>query len=276
MSNKGILIYHGNCPDGFGAAFSFWKKYGDTIDYLPAKHYDILPDLAGRTVFMADIAFERDVMLDIQKKAKSLTVLDHHLSAQKKLFDLECCHFDMTKSGAVLAWEFCFPNQQVPKLLKYIEDRDLFKWIFSDAMEALLAVDSYERTFEKWDELVSAFEDTEKYNSLLTEGRAISRYNRTLIKLLKEENIHTLNILGYTIPAINCPFFRTEIVTELSQVEGVPFAAGYHFDGKNYVFSLRSSTSHGIDVAEIASKFPGGGGHKHASGFSIENLSMLE
>lgn len=29
------MIYHGNCADGFSAAWCFWRKYRDSADYHP-------------------------------------------------------------------------------------------------------------------------------------------------------------------------------------------------------------------------------------------------
>jgi hypothetical protein len=28
------VIYHGNCADGFSAAWCFWRKYGTGADYV--------------------------------------------------------------------------------------------------------------------------------------------------------------------------------------------------------------------------------------------------
>lgn len=33
--NRPLVIYHGNCADGFSAAWCFWRKYGTGADYLP-------------------------------------------------------------------------------------------------------------------------------------------------------------------------------------------------------------------------------------------------
>jgi nanoRNase/pAp phosphatase (c-di-AMP/oligoRNAs hydrolase) len=91
-----------------------------------------------------------------------------------------------------------------------------------------------------------------------------------LIKLLLQ-NAHSLTILGEEVPAINAPFFQSEMASELANA--APYAAAYYFDGSGYKFSLRSREG-GKDVSEIASKF-GGGGHRSASGFKVIRLSEL-
>ena len=32
------VIYHGNCPDGFGAALVAWREYKSNAEYVPAYH----------------------------------------------------------------------------------------------------------------------------------------------------------------------------------------------------------------------------------------------
>ena len=32
--NRPLVIYHGNCADGFSAAWCFWRKYGTGADYV--------------------------------------------------------------------------------------------------------------------------------------------------------------------------------------------------------------------------------------------------
>lgn len=269
---KPVLCYHANCPDGFGSAWAFYKKYGSKMDYIPIAHYDPLPKLKNKVVFFADYAPSRNALLKAEKDAKQILVLDHHLSAYRELGDLECCHFDMNHSGAVLSWQHNFPDEEVPKLLRYIEDRDLWKFELPYAEELLAAVDSYPMAFEVWDQLSDMIDDPAVVADLLKEGKAILRYNNTLMSRLMKD-VHILKIRGHEVPAINTPFFRSELVAKLAV--DAPFAAGYHYNGKNFVFSLRSRGD-SVDVSEIAGLFPGGGGHKESAGFSIKDLGELD
>ncbi len=278
---KPLLIYHDHCPDGFGAAYSFWKKYNQDIEYLPLNHTaDPFKGLSkkifkNRQVWMLDISLEREDAIEAHSLAKSFLILDHHISAQKSLSDLDFAKFDMSHSGAVLAWEYCFPDEEVPKLLQYIEDRDLKgpnDCHLPYARELLTAIDSYPKDFEVWEKLNNLIETPEGFSKLIVEGSAILRYNKVLINSLME-NTYRTKIKGYDVPVLNTPFFRSEMLASLAQNE--PFAAGYHFDGKYFIFSLRS-TDEGVDVSEIAKQFPGGGGHKKAAGFSVKKLDKLK
>jgi oligoribonuclease NrnB/cAMP/cGMP phosphodiesterase (DHH superfamily) len=273
MNENITVLYHDNCPDGFGAAWSFWRKYGSSIEYVAVSHGEEPPDVKGRNVFIVDFCYDKTTMLGIKEVAESIVVLDHHKSAEETCGELDFCYFDMNHSGAFLAWNHLFPDDSVPLLIKYVEDRDLWKWELQNTEEILSAVDSFEKTFENWDLLHGYLDAVEsvRWRRVKNMGEGILQYKRNLIKSLIK-NAYTEDIIGYNVPIINAPFFQSEIAAELA--EGNPFAAAYYFDGIGYKFSLRSEED-GEDVSIIASRF-GGGGHKNASGFRITDLSILK
>lgn len=279
-AKKPIVIYHNNCPDGFGAAYAFWKKYGHSVEYLALSHssepFKGLKKkiFLNRKIYMVDISLEREDSIKVAGWAKDFVILDHHISAQKDLLGLSFAKFDMSHSGAALAWMHCH-EEELPKILQYIEDRDLKgpnNCHLPYARELLTAIDSYPKDFEIWDKLSEQIETPEGFSKLILEGSAILRYNKVLIESLME-NTYRGTIRGYEVPIVNTPFFRSEMLGDLAV--GQHFAAGYHYNGKSYVFSLRS-TDEGVDVSEVAKSFPGGGGHKKAAGFSVNNLNKIK
>src|SRR5688500_15717628 len=59
-----FVLYHANCPDGFGGAWSVWLARGDAATYCPVSHGEPPPDLPpDASVLMVDIAYPRDVAL---------------------------------------------------------------------------------------------------------------------------------------------------------------------------------------------------------------------
>jgi len=268
-----MVLYHAGCPDGFGSAWSFYKKYGDKADYIPVRHGEQPPDVRNKTVFIVDFSYPRPILEEMHGAANSLMVLDHHKTAQDSLAGLDYCHFDMSHSGAYLAWSYLFGEEDVPLLIQYIEDRDLWRWSLKSSEEILSAIDSYPKNFQTWDQLDNQLDrlGSETWFRLYLEGSAILRYKNCLIQSLKAKR-HKVKICGEEIKVVNAPFFQSEIASQLS--EGEPYAAAYYFNGEGYFFSLRSSET-GKDVSEIAKKF-GGGGHKRASGFYVATISELE
>jgi uncharacterized protein len=103
-------------------------------------------------------------------------------------------------------------------------------------------------------------------------GHAIMRAKDKDTRELSE-NKFKLNIAGHEVWAVNVPYtFSSDMGHLLGK--GEPFAATYYFDGKDYIFSLRSDDN-GLDVSEIAKKF-GGGGHKHAAGFKVQSMGFIQ
>ena len=65
--NRPLVIYHGNCADGFSAAWCFWRKYGEGADYVAGVYQQSPPDVAGRDVYLVDFSYKRDVLLEMAK-----------------------------------------------------------------------------------------------------------------------------------------------------------------------------------------------------------------
>ena len=165
-----------------------------------------------------------------------------------------------------------FGDSNIPNLILYIEDRDLWKWELQDTEKILSAVDSYDKTFENWDKLDAWLFQTgsDSFNQLRNRGEGILKYKDTLIQSLIK-NSYRCNIAGFDVPIVNSPFFQSEMGAMLAENER--FAAAYYFDGDSFCFSLRSDEN-GEDVSKIAKMF-NGGGHKKASGFRIDSLRNL-
>src|SRR3954471_21091358 len=147
------IFYHADCLDGFGAAYAAWAKYGYGAMYRACRYdegedpFDMCEE--GDEVYVLDFSFKRDILLR-QKKRLKIQVIDHHASAEADLEGLDFCIFDKSKSGAVLAWEFFHTGQHVPKLLRHIQDRDLWKFEMYETREITTALRSMSYDFEVW------------------------------------------------------------------------------------------------------------------------------
>lgn len=270
MIKYDFIIYHDNCSDGFGARFAAELAYGKSAEYFPAQHGGQPPDVKGKSVLIADFSYSRDVLLKMKEDAKALQVVDHHITAQESLKDLDFCHFDMTKSGAVLAWEHIHGDDPVPRLLLYIQARDLWKFDQPSSKEILTAIDCYDKDFQTWSELAMSLETHEGWCRLYEKGASILEYkNAAMATILKKK--FEISIAGFKVNCVNSSIFQSEIGNTLSLDK--PFAAVYYFDGEKFIFSLRSNDD-GEDVSKIAKRY-GGGGHRNAAGFSIKSLEGL-
>lgn len=269
-----IVIYHGDCIDGFTAAYAAWKKLGDSADYFAGLYGEPAPDVTGKTVYILDYSFKTPVMKELAKQAKQIIILDHHKSAYEDLQHLIDDgtlqgKFDMAHSGAMMAWMYFHGEDNIPEFVKYIEDRDLWKLQMPYSKAFNQAVFSYKYDFQIWEELVTQKTTQE----MIAEGMTILRKH---FKDIDEFKTHafTMNIGGYDVPTVNVNYtYGSDIGNQLA--EGQLFAA-YFWVNKNgkFVFGLRSKES-GLDVSKIAVQY-GGGGHEHASGFQVDNLKDVE
>lgn len=262
---KPICIYHGNCADGFGAAWAVWKAHPDW-EFYPGVYQSPPPDVAGRDVVMVDFSYKRDVLQGMLDDAASVTVIDHHKTAEEDLRPLLKSGvidglFRMDKSGAMLAWEWFHPGVQPPRLLEHIQDRDLWRFDLEHTREIQAAVFSYPYDFVVWDGLMRT-----DLGVLATEGKAIERKHFKDIDELLGVVTRKFHIAGYNVLIANLPYTLTSDAGH-KLAEGAPFGGCYWDTPEGRVFSLRS-TENGIDVSEIAKQY-GGGGHCNASGFRV-------
>lgn len=265
---KPLCIYHGKCDDGFGAAYAIWKKYGNGVEYYPGVYQAQPPDVYHRVVFIVDFSYKRPVMERICRRASSVTILDHHVTAKDDLEGLDKwaaeqglsvdLEFDMERSGAMMSWQHFHPGVAPPRLIEYIQDRDLFRKALPGGDQFTIALRAYPQDFLVWNGF-----DVE---ALIAEGDPMLRYYRTQVEALKSSAWKS-RLAGYDIPIVNAPYaFASEVAGELA--EGEPFAACFFIVDAFMNFSLRSRPGM-VDVSEIAKKF-GGGGHKHAAGFRVK------
>ena len=297
IQRKTMCIYHGNCADGFGAAWVVRKALGSDVEFVAGIYGQEPPDVAGKDVVIVDFSYKYDILAALARKANSVIVLDHHKSAAEDLARFEsfhagveedtrrddgatllgwktahvmansqngptiACCFDMNRSGAMLAWDHYFPNQEPPQLLRHIEDRDLWLFKLEGTREIQANLFSYPYDFEVWDQLMAA-----DVLTLVSDGAAIERKHHKDVAELVGVTKRRLSIGGFDVPVASLPYTLTSDAGHL-MAQGEPFAACYWDTPTGRVFSLRS-TDEGIDVSEIASQY-GGGGHRNASGFRV-------
>jgi hypothetical protein len=201
------ILYHADCPDGFGAAYAAWRRFGDTAAYFPMHHGQPweMAEIAGHDVYILDFSFSPDTLEIMAGMANSVVLIDHHASArqpwaqrltlaadggqsyQHPALPLSLC-FDLDKSGARLAWEYFHPAQPVPLILRHIEDMDLWRFALPGTRAICRALRLLDFDFTVWDELIRAAPtpDSPRYKALLAEGESIERFFRIEVERLAQ------------------------------------------------------------------------------------------
>lgn len=309
-----LFVYHKDCFDGFTAAWVYSRNVDRGAEFFPAKYGDAPPDVRGRNVIIADFSYPRDVMFKIACEADSLTVLDHHVTAQQALEGLERqvlletgrvvrIVFDMERSGAGLVWdelavprggtcEVCgagsghfegcsFSKRQ--RLVSYVEDRDLWRQSLLDTHEHAALVSATPMTFEDWDRLCGWTRA-----EFTAQGRAILEYMRQYgTKALAEARLLEWPKLWRehwtSAPSddprtfawcVNLPYMNCSEYITRLLEERGGNFAAGYFRRGDGRWQFSLRSKADFDVSEIA-KMYGGGGHKQAAGFDVADLAEV-
>lgn len=256
------VIYHADCTDGFGAAYAAWKLLGNRAEYHACKHGTEPPNVKGKTVVILDFSFNNEITKAMIESADDLLVIDHHKSAMVELHDISSTYFDMTKSGAILSWEYFHPGKESPKFIQYIQDRDLWKWELPYSKEFSAAFDMIPFEFEEFEK----FEDDSVFDDAVKRGSYILAYSKTVIKKVCDK-ASSRKFNGMDVMVVNSSHWMSEIGAKLAP--GCDFAMIWHYDHGDRIIKASLRSFHdAIDVSEIAKKY-GGGGHRKAAGFQL-------
>lgn len=282
-----IVLFHKSCLDGSGAAFAAHKYFSELevvepVKYIAVQYAEPFPDIPlckETAIYILDFSYDRKTLVDVHSKVGKLVVLDHHKTAQEELMGLEFAHFDMGKSGAVLAWEYFHPGKPIPDLLRYIQDRDLWKFelpgtkpIFSALVNRNVLTQPVNAPDSPFLKLINATIRNHGFDKLIQEGKMLDQYRDNLIASYgksKSGKVMLTGLGGLKVGVYNLNLFISEAGTLVYSNLDVDFSMSYFITELGvWVFSLRSADDK-VDVGAIA-KFFGGGGHAHAAGFSMD------
>lgn len=271
-TNETLVIYHADCLDGLGAAWSAFCKLGNQSRYIPARYGDPIPDFSpGAILYIVDFSYSPQLLIEASRKAGRIFQIDHHITAKEQyddFFKLQplpenlLINFDLSRSGCILTWQHFFHDLKPPKILLHIEDRDLWRFKLDGTREITTAL--YERMPINFAD-IGALDLAE----LLAIGRIQLEQFSGMVKRLAK-SAHDVSLGNQTGLAVNSPsLFSSDLGQLLAEKSGT-FGMTYHYDGRKqqWHFSLRSIGDY--DVGHLALTF-GGGGHKNASGFALDN-----
>lgn len=265
-NNKIVVLYHKGCEDGFGAAWAAWKKFGARAEYLGIERDKPFPKhLKDKEVYMLDFTYPLELTKKLLKIVKLLTIIDHHISVEKSTKLAHEYLYNLNHSGAVLAWKYFHPKKPIPKLLKYIEDVDIWKMSLPYVYEIAASLGTYEFEFYLWNQIAKDFENTRNLNKYIEEGKAILKYKNVLIKKALKD-AEEVKFFGKRALAVNFALALNSEIGDAMRKKGFSLGIIWQQKGNKLIISLRSTNK--VDSSKIAMKF-GGGGHKKAAAFVL-------
>jgi len=289
QKEKILVITHGGCPDGTAAGFVMSLKYPDAVVY-GAQIRNFAEDkklqeifLGFRKLFIVDYSYPKDVILDFCSHYDSVTIYDHHVTAQKDLvFDEPPANlkvvFDMNRCGTEICWDEEFQKER-SWWIKHISDRDLWKWedknshAFSEAFSVMGINSTTLRIINEYtlDEIAEMY----------ALGNSVRQYREKLYTKICESAFIT-QFEGYTVYAINIDIYQSDIGNILASRPGIDFAVIYRQDPtstQRWYISLRG-TKKEINLADLAKRLgqrsgTSGGGHPLAAGYEHIGTTFL-
>ena len=307
---KVACLYHSD-SDGFGASWAVHRALKDTcemlfisVQYGQEPPYEELRTFGPEKIFIVDFSYKAPVLKELSQIYPEITVMDHHKTALADLREWVpegetmvngvvnkggCSYFfDENLSGCGLTWDMFHPGEDVPEILLYVQDRDLWRFELENSKEINAYIATMPEDFVEWDNFylpdaytagkaVVAFQDAQIKRRLrdvvmvefrdLRYGPEETDFQEVRFRFLppsqaKEEGHFTL------VPFVNASENQSELGEAmcLAYLDS-PFSVSYcdRPDGKRS-YSLRSRN--GFDVSTVCKAF-GGGGHPGAGGFTL-------
>jgi len=282
-SEVDMLLYHGDCVDGFASAFAGYyfmrtKNQRKKISFIPCQHQKPPPIVSGKNVLLCDFSYKAPILKQLLANSNKLCILDHHVSAEKDLKEIPAKHkvFNKAHSGAYITWAYFFGEETVPLMIKYIEDNDIWRKAMPNTKAFTSYVFNMPKTFELYEKML---DDSHVHSVVIPVGDGMSKQNDTYIMDgVKKAAVHLMLIDSrlYFVATVNTSILKSEIGNTLFfHNPNINFACCYSknpYTGETFI-SLRSIDS-ATDVEVIASRI-GGGGHRNAAGVSLFNSDML-
>ena len=266
-----VVLYHDDA-DGFGAAYAIWwhDKYIAKTEqqrlYIPVNYGQPFPDLPPSTEILTIVAFSYDrATCDALANKYQLLIIDHHKTAQEALLGASYAVFDMNHSGAVLTWRTFNPSSNMPVLLEYVEDRDLWRWELPHTESVNLYIATLRNDFNVWDNF--------DFQTAVIAGNVIQTYQDTMLNKITRF-AYLREFEGYPAIFVQSPVLVSEVGHELllqypdAKMAVITFA----LNETTTKVCLRSVGD--FDVSAIAKRY-GGGGHKNAAGYEIKTQFEL-
>jgi oligoribonuclease NrnB/cAMP/cGMP phosphodiesterase (DHH superfamily) len=269
-----VIIYHKDCFDGFGAAWSAWKKFGDKAQYIAADHKQVLDsikNLKSKEIYFLDFGYKKEIMEGLVKRNKKVVLIDHHISRQDILPIVSEYSFSLDYSGAVLSWRYFHQKKKIPRLLLYIQDLDLWRFNFSETSALMSRLSLFDYDFSLWNKVALDFENYQRRRQYIKEGLLLNAFAKKMIDFIARR-AEVVVFENHKALAVNSPVFGSELGNYFVKEKNMPLGIVWSYDGEGIRVQLRSGKL--INVADLAKKY-GGGGHRQAAGFYWQSKLKL-
>ena len=202
---KTACLYHAD-HDGFSSALVVWKALKATnelmfieVQYGQEPPYEALREFGPDRVYIVDFCYKAPVLKDFLNEFPETMIIDHHMSSlpeleaafEERVYKTYTHNTDFV--GCVLTWQHFFPEEEIPEILLYVQDRGLCKFELENSKEINAFIASLPNDFEEWDN----FYTPEAYDA----GRAIIRLVKDITGKRLDE-VREIMLFGKEAPEV--------------------------------------------------------------------------
>lgn len=279
-----ICIYHSKDLDGQGSAAIIKRKFKG-VELIGYDYGDPLPRLRPNDpLIIVDVSFPMDVMLKMsEERGMNLTWIDHHIKSireyeqfMKERKDTFCItHVEDGLAACELTWDFLFPNEPLPKAISLIGMYDVARkgvnWEtevlpFQFGMRAICSSpDEFPEVLLGNDGLALAMVD-----DIIRKGRHILQYIKKTEEFSMKRGAFEAEFLGMRALCLNASSYSFMSFASQWDNSKHDIAVGFFYDGRKWMGSIYTDRQD-VDCNELARKL-GGGGHRKASGFVVDDI----
>ena len=279
-------IYHSRDLDGFCSAAIVLKKYPDCqmIGYDYGQAFPEIP--MGEELIMVDVSLPMDRMVELGHRCSRFTWIDHHISAIREYEALPQWDqaiirsvLDSTKAACEGTWTYLFPEDLMPEAVLLLGEYD--SWRNQNQERGGQVVLPFQYGMRQMCNGVTSFpmvmlEPEVEFNPMLGQaigrGRTILTYQRQQDEAACKSAAFEFTFEGYRAICLNGGGFNSNAFASVYDEAKHDIMMPFRYNGKFWTFSLY--TTKDIDCSEISKKY-GGGGHKKAAGFQVEDFNSV-
>lgn len=290
-TKKHNVIYHNADLDGFCSG-SIVKKAllrdgvpESNIEMIGWNYGDPSPINRDGVIIMTDISLPENDMISLRSYKDQVIWIDHHKSAIQDSIG-KWDWFDGIRrvgdSASLLAWEYFFKGEPIPKLVYYVDRYDVWKQGFDGnvnwrgvleaqfGMRLWLKDPSDKLEFNRWD---NSFSNIVLVNSYITQGNVILNFKEYDNKVVSKRAFD-LHFEGLKFCAV-CNEGNSETVKSVVRSDHDAIML-FRYDKSKWRISLYANELSWIpiDVSLVAKRY-GGGGHAGSAGFEIANINEV-
>ncbi len=300
---KTLVITSSN-QSGLACGYAAWNKLRLSAEYISLDYGQELPDLSDvEKLYILGYSLTEKHLEELSNKKISIVIIDdknikkyinfiNQKVTEKEDTDskeINLVNFDLIgdlgtsifdfivneeKSSIRSCWEHFNPGYDLPKVLKYIEDRHLWKFEYIESRNLYygLISQSVNNNYYWWHTLCIS---ENLLNFILQKGNTISEYmdvtNRDFV--LNENNFNYRYLDGKKIAMFTYTTDISYLSKEIFKLkEDVDVVLGIKLISNNKIRCELRSRKDTIDVGELARRF-GGGGKTNTAGIILSSES---